>query len=175
MEKNKTQKYIGLLSVMLLLMFGSNEIYAWTGRNILEININESEEILIEGQLAILEDIKDIVKEFILNPRSDYMNSEQKEIVVDLLGVIKVSKGIVSIQTSRNTTYAFYLLVNNEVEKAYNEMRKEFSLAKFKTEYKCLGSRYKKVVDKCIPKIISEAEPRYVWREGQLVRSITLW
>lgn len=40
---------------------------------------------------------------------------------------------------------------------------------KFDKGFKALEQKYQKTIAKAIPKVISEAEPQYVWKNGNLV------
>ena len=118
-----------------------------------------------------LPQIKDKVKQFISNPENDWINSEWLTREFDMVGEVRVSKGIVSIQCSRTVDYAFFIAVNNEIEKAYSEMRNEFALQQFQKSYKALDLRRQRIVNECVPKRISEAEPKYIVSNGDLVRN----
>ncbi|WP_163714388.1 hypothetical protein [Mangrovibacterium lignilyticum] len=145
--------------------------FSWTGRNVLEINVISSDSILVEGEPVGLEAIRDLVKTFVANPDNDWCNAEHAIREVDLLGEVCVSKGVVSIQCRRTVDYGFYIAVNDELEKAYREMRNEFALANIGKPYASLPAAYRKAVDQAVPKRISEAEPNYIRRDGQLVRN----
>ena len=42
-----------------------------------------------------------------------------------------VSEGVVSLQTTRDTSYEIYIQVQNELTRAFNEVRNEVSQSKF--------------------------------------------
>ncbi len=50
-------------------------------------------------------------------------------------------------------------MVQNELLRAFNEMRNEFALSTFGKEYNELDKDEKDAVREAIPKLISEAEP----------------
>ena len=161
------------VSLLILLLFPLTILHSWgwTGRNVLEINIVSSDTVLVESELMPLSQIKDKVKQFISKPENDWINAEYYEHEVELLGEVRVSKGIVSVQCSRTVDYAFFIAVNNEIEKAYSEMRNEFALQQFQKSYKALDLQRQRIVNECIPKRISEAEPKYIVSNGNLVRN----
>ena len=48
----------------------------------------------------------------------------QKEIkTIDLFGPVEVSKGIVSLQSDKGTSYEMYIAVQDQLTSAYNELR----------------------------------------------------
>jgi biopolymer transport protein ExbD len=130
--------------------------------NIFIILINTYDQLFVEREVMDIKDLKDAVKEYITNPYDDYSLSEKREENIPLLGKMMVSKGIISIQCDRNTTYQAYIDVQNEVEKAFNELRNELALSKFSQPYKKLSKEKRRAINRAIPKRISEAEPRRV-------------
>ncbi len=128
--------------------------------NVFIILINTYDQLFVEREVIDIKDLKDAVKEYITNPNDVYNLSEKRVEKIPLLGEMMVSKGIISIQCDRNTTYQAYIDVQNEIEKAYNELRNELALVKFNTPYKKLNKEKRRAINKAIPKRISEAEPR---------------
>ncbi len=157
--------------LLIVLLFSTLNVRAWTDRNILSINIISADKILVQGELLTVDQIKDRVKSFLSIPLSDddYLKAEYRDKQIESLGVVTVSKGVVAVQCSRTVEYGFYIAVNNEIEKAYNELRNEFSLKVFKVDYLALTADQQEAVKIAIPKRLSEAEPNFVWREGKLV------
>ena len=108
--------------------------------------------------------LKDKAKEFILNVNDEENLPEKEEIEIEMPDGSKwnyeVSKGVVSLQTTRDTNYETYIQVQNELTRAFNEVRNEVSMAKFKKEFNDLNEEEKRVITKAVPMAISEAEPR---------------
>ena len=73
-----------------------------------------------------------------------------------------VSKGVISLQNDRGTSYQAYIAVQNELVKAVNELRDDFSMREFGKVYTMLDEDQQKIVRDCIPQNISEAEPKDV-------------
>ena len=73
-----------------------------------------------------------------------------------------MSKGVISLQNDRGTSYQAYIAVQNELVKAVNELRDDFSMREFGRKYAALNEDQQKVVRDCIPQNISEAEPKDV-------------
>lgn len=145
--------------ISLFLLFTISD-FACGMRNILYINITNDNRILLQYEWVELDKVKDYVKQWVSNPKDSYDYPERKMREIPYFGNYPVSKGIISVQTDRSTTYGFYLKVNNEIEKAYNELRNELSLKKFGKPYNSLPKDKQLAVDKAYPKIISEAEPK---------------
>ena len=70
-----------------------------------------------------------------------------------------VSKGVVSLQNDRGTSYAIYIAVQNQLTMAFNELRDEYSQQRFGKPYEKISENQKKGVQKIYPISISEAEP----------------
>jgi outer membrane protein len=70
-----------------------------------------------------------------------------------------VSKGVVSLQNDRSTSYAMYVAVQNQLTLAFNELREEYAQQRFGKSYERLSESEKKGVQKVYPISISEAEP----------------
>jgi len=131
-------------------------------RNIYIVLINTYNQLFVEREVMDIEVLKDAVKEYVANPNNDQNLSEKKEVDIPLLGKMWVSKAVISIQCDRSTTYQKYIDVQNEIEKAYNELRNELALKKFNNYYKKLSKEKQRAINKAIPKRISEAEPRRI-------------
>jgi len=131
-------------------------------RNVFAVLINSQNQLLVEGEPLDISQLKDKAKEFIENPARKDNLPEFKEIEVPLFGVVEVSKGVISLQTDRGTQYQVYLMVQNELARAYNELREELAKKKFGKDYKDLDEDQQKAIRKIYPQKISEAEPKNV-------------
>lgn len=155
---------------MLLAVFVAN--VSWTYRNVLEVWAKGKNSLLVEGKLTDLSQLSEIVKLWILNPEYEDCYPEKRIEEVPFFGTGEVSKTVVSIQCDRDTEYGFYLAVQNEIEKAYNELRQELAMKKFGEHYYELSLDKKKAVNTVYPKRISEAEPNWILNiHGELVRN----
>jgi biopolymer transport protein ExbD len=159
------------LFIVNILLAGSSLAYCHTERNVFHVYINSSDEILAEGQPIKIGDLKEKIKLFISNPQNN--DDKAVKVIKDIkyIGSIQVSKGVVSIQCQRNTSYGFYVKVQDQIEKAFDELRNELALDKFQNAYKSLKREYQEAINNCIPKRISEAEPNYIWRDGVLIKN----
>jgi biopolymer transport protein ExbD len=133
-------------------------------RNLLLVFVSGSGGIMAGGKIIHLDALKDKAKEFILNPLDDKDLPEKKPTEIDMPDGSKwtypVSEGVISLQNTRDTSYERYIEVQNELTRAFNEVRDELSMSKFNKEFKDLTEAENKVITKAIPMKISEAEPR---------------
>jgi biopolymer transport protein ExbD len=129
-------------------------------RNIFEVLINSANMLLVEGKPGNLLTLKDETKTFFLNPKNDLNLPEKKLEYIDLIGNVYVSKGVISLKNDRGTSYETYIKVQNELTKAFQEMRDELSIEKFGTKYdKLVDPLKQEAIQAVIPMAISEAEP----------------
>ncbi len=131
-------------------------------RNVYIVLINTYNQLFVESEVMDIRKLRDGVKEFISNPTDNENLSEKKERDIPILGKVMVSKGVVSLQNDRNTSYEKYIEVQNELVAAFNELRDEFSQKQFGMPYDELDEERKNAVKKLYPQSISEAEPRNV-------------
>ncbi len=130
-------------------------------RNILVVLINSQDELMVNKKPMQLADLRATVKEFVQNPANDPNMPEKKEITIDLIGNIAVTKDhIISLQNDRGTSYAAYIEVQNELIAAYNELRNEFAQAKWGKRFEECTEAQQKAIQKVYPQKISEAEPK---------------
>jgi hypothetical protein len=119
---------------------------------------NESELQGGSGNIAM----KDVVKEFVLNTsNSPDLPQLIEEDFGPPIGTVPVtSNHVISIQNDATTRYSAYIAVQNEVVRAYNELRNEGARRYFGTSYEELTVDQKKQIDDLCPQRISEAEPK---------------
>ena len=128
-------------------------------RNTLIVKVSGSDLVLVGGQRVDISGVKDITKEFITNPMQSENLPEFELKDIELLGQYPVSKGVVSLQNDVSTSYDVYLMVQNELTRAYNEVRNEVSNRFFNKKYTELNEDQKKAINTAVPVKISEAEP----------------
>jgi biopolymer transport protein ExbD len=119
-------------------------------KNIYVVLINTNNQLLVEGELMDISQLRDGAKEFIDNNGRDANSSENPE------------KAIISLQNDRGTEYMTYIRVQNELAAAYNELRNKAALNKFGERYANLNKTQKKEIRKMYPQKISEAEPKNI-------------
>jgi len=132
-------------------------------RNVLKVWVNKSDNLLVQGKLINIRELKDAAKLFLANPgrREDFPEMEEKNIPG--IGNIQVSKGIISLKNDRGTSYDTYIQVQNELTAAINELRNDLSKQRFGVPFKDLTNASKiDAISKAIPVSISEAEPENI-------------
>ena len=145
-------------------------------RNLLVVLVNSKNETLVQNQqgthlylneMELLGNggqtpLKDVVKEFVLNPQNSPLLPELTEEDFGApIGTVPVTaQHVVSIQNDATTSYKAYIAVQNEVVRAYNELREEGSRKYFNTSYEDLTEDQKKQINELFPQRISEAEPK---------------
>ena len=131
-------------------------------RNIVVVRINAQDRILAGGTPMDITQVKEKIKEFIVNPANSESLPEKEMKDIEGFGQYAVSKGVVSLQNDRGTSYSAYLRVQNEIVKAFNEIRDDFAMINYGSKYADLDEEKQKIVREAIPQSISEAEPKDV-------------
>ena len=129
-------------------------------RNIIVVRINSSDRLFAGSEPIDVSQLKDRIKVFLTNPNNDPDLPERKLTAIEGLGEeYPVSQGVISLQNDRGTSYQAYIAVQNELVKAINELRDEFSLARYGKVFTALDEDTQEIVKDAIPQNISEAEP----------------
>ena len=131
-------------------------------RNVYVVLINSNDQILVEGQQMNVHKLREEAKEFIVNPENKSNLPEKTPRNIDFLGERMVSKGIISLQNDRGTSYGMYIKVQNELIAAYNEVRDEVSMREFGKHFDDLSKEKQDAIKEYYPQIISEAEPKNI-------------
>ena len=131
-------------------------------RNIIVVKINSADRLLAGTEPMHVSQLKDKIKEFLTNPANDANLPEKEEIQIEGYGPCMVSKGVISLQNDRGTSYQAYMAVQNELVKAVNELRDEWAMANFGMLYSKLDEDKQGIVRKAVPQNISAAEPKDV-------------
>ena len=135
-------------------------------RNLLLVFINTYDQIMVGGKPMDITEVKEKAKEFILNPANEDNLPESEDTEFELPDGTKwtypVSKGVISLQNDRGTSYTAYIQVQNELVRAFNEVRDEVSMEKFGKKFSELDEDHRSVIQKAVPQKISESEPRNV-------------
>ena len=136
-------------------------------RNIITVKINSQDRIFAGGEPIDISMLKDKIHEFLTNPRNDENLPERVMTDIEGFGQYPVSKGVISLQNDRGTSYRQYIAVQNELVKAVNEIRDEFSLNNYGKKFIQLDEEKQEIVKKAIPQQISEAEPKVLLKEDR--------
>lgn len=147
-------------------------------RNILVVLINRSDQLMVRGEFGTrVDELREITMEFFTNPGNDPDLPEKElteiefplgssQLLPDGIWRGNVSKGVISLQNDRSTTYGKYLEVQNELVAAVNELRSQFCKQYFDKEFDELNEAnpVEKDIKDAIRKIykmnISEAIPK---------------
>ena len=131
-------------------------------RNLMIVKINSANQLMVQGQLMDVKQLRETAKEFIKN-ENDEPNLPKlvEEDFGEPIGVQRYTKDhVISVQNDVDTQYQAYLDVQNELVAAYNELRNECAQKYFHTSYNELSEEQQKQVQKVYPQKISEAEPK---------------
>lgn len=132
-------------------------------RNVFEVLVNSNNQLLVEGQLMLVSELRAAAKEFIMSDPAREDLPEFKPTEVLFFGPdYPVSKQIISLQNDRGTSYETYIKVQNELVAAYNELREELSKEKFGLSYRELTDDQATAIREVYPQRISEAEPKSI-------------
>ena len=145
-------------------------------RNLMVVLVNSQNQIMVRDQLGdewyanITEmvgkggkvGLKDKVKEFVTNPNN---NPNLPELIEQDFGepigtVLTAADHVISLQNDATTSYKAYIAVQNELVKAYNELREEAALKYYNKHYADLLPEQQEKINKLYPQRISEAEPK---------------
>jgi len=108
--------------------------------------VNENGDVLIDGAVIPVFQIKDMLKSRIASKNNLPSNK----------------KMIVSLKTDRKTVYNVYIAALDQIKLAYFEVRDEYSNGKYGKKYNDLNEEQQKDVKEVVPIIISIAEPEKV-------------
>lgn len=131
-------------------------------RNTFVVLVNREDRLLFDGKIGEINMLKERAKEFLSNPQNLDNLPEKMTKDIPLLGTVEVSKGVISLQNDRGTSYEMYLMVQNELTAAINELRDEMARVKFGKAYIDCSDAQREAIDKAIPIAISEAEPKNI-------------
>ena len=122
-------------------------------KNIYVVLVNSNDQLLVEGELMDISQLRAGARAFINNNGRDPESSENPQ------------KAIISLQNDRGTSYDMYIQVQNELAAAYHELRDTYSLNKFGMKFNDLAKGKQKEIRKEYPQKISEAEPKNIGGE----------
>lgn len=112
-------------------------------KNIFTVLINNNDQLLVEDELMELKDIRKAAKEFLDNgggkgeDACDYCKGKRSPSSSD-----NPDKAIISLKNERETSYATYISVQNELVAAYNELRDQRAQVLYNTSFKEMERNY---------------------------------
>jgi biopolymer transport protein ExbD len=141
-------------------------------RNLLQIYINAQDQIMVAGTQMDVTQLTETVKRWVLNASNDENLPEKENINIAMpdgsTWVYPQSKGVVSLNSATATSYDIYVQVQNELTRAFNEIRNDVSRAKFGKPFTELSDAERETIANpqsskgAVPMQISESEPRNV-------------
>jgi len=116
-------------------------------RNVLKILVNSADQLLVDGKLVTIKELKKTTKNFIDNPSQDPDLAESPR------------KAVISLKNDRGTSYNTYIQVHNELKAAYNELREAKAQAEHGRPLDKLTQEQADEIRDYYRQVISEAEP----------------
>ena len=127
-------------------------------RNILRIALNGKQEIMINNEIAPIESLKEIAKNFIDNngdKSCTYCNGNSLITMSD-----NPKEAVISLQSDKQTSYKLFIKVQDELTKAYYELREVYANNVLGKSVKNLTSEEINNIRILYPFIISEAQTK---------------
>lgn len=130
-------------------------------RNLFIVKVNSQNDLMVQGELCSIKQLREKAKEFIENPHDDANLPKRYTEEIEGLGIVTYCPDhVISVQNDVDTQYQAYLDVQNELVAAYNELRDTFSKQRWGKTFNELDEDEQKLVQKVYPMKISEAEPK---------------
>ncbi len=130
-------------------------------RNVFVVLVDAQDRLLVEGEPGSVDRLREQAKHFLLNPDNEPNLPVKETIEIDFIGEFDVSRGVISLQNDRGTSYEMYIAVQNELAAAVRELRDEVSRQYFGRRFAELtNEEHVTAVRRAVPMAISEAEPR---------------
>ena len=126
-------------------------------RNVFTVVVNFNDEIFANQEIIPLNQLAPRAKEFLENPYNNPHLPEKKIELIDNLGEYSVSKGVLSLSNDQSTSYNMYVQVQNELQRAVNELRDKVSLQFFGKKYDLLDTALQRAIQRAVPMNISES------------------
>lgn len=125
-------------------------------RNMLEVHVNSNNELFVENEIVKIEDLKALAIEFLDNngdKSCNYCNGKNLNASSD-----NPKEAVISLKNDSQTSYDFYIQIQDELTKAYYELRSNYATTKFKKSVNALTKAELLEVREAYPFILSEAE-----------------
>jgi len=131
-------------------------------RNVFVVNVNKDNQLLVEGEYAEIDNLRERAKEFMANPYDEEDLPEKEPQQIPYFGETMVTKGVISLRNDVGTQYGTYIAVQNELVAAINELRDELAKERFGKPYDEIEDDKQDAIRDIYPSRISEAEPKKV-------------
>jgi biopolymer transport protein ExbD len=112
-------------------------------KNIFQVNINKNGQLLADGELIQLKELREKAKLFLENNGDgtcNYCSLGKK----DPTSSDNPTKAIISLKNDRETKYGTYITVQNELVGAYNDLRNREAMRLFKRKFTDMEAEYLK-------------------------------
>ncbi|MFI3266378.1 MAG: biopolymer transporter ExbD [Rikenellaceae bacterium] len=131
-------------------------------RNLMLVFVSQQDALMVAGERLDISQLKDKAKTFVTNVANTEDLPEKTVTTIDLIGDYPVSQGVISLQNDRGTSYGMYIQVQDELARAFAEIREELATVKFGKPFADLSEAERTAITKAVPLKISEAEPRNI-------------
>jgi hypothetical protein len=157
-------------------------------RNVLVVLVNSADQLLVNNKFMEIGELRNEAIEFFTNPmespdlpemeflsekltkaRNDGDTAKYNALnkTLDVLGEdILVTKGVISLQNDRGTSYKMYIQVQDELARAIAEIRNDLTLRLWRIRFADLKEETDleriQAIQAVVPAAISEAEPKNI-------------
>lgn len=114
-------------------------------RNVFRINLNKNDELMVESDMMQVQDLKSAAIAFLDNGGSDLTSPGYCDYchgARSLNASDNPSKAIISLNSDRGATYGMYVMVQNELTAAYNELRNREARRLFGSDFVAMEKQY---------------------------------
>ncbi len=114
-------------------------------RNILAILINGENQLMVDGDITPMEELKELAVAFLDNGGLTVRNEDYCDYCQgkrDVLSSDNPQKAIVSLMSNRETSYGVYVTVQNELVSAYNTLRNREAQRLYKMDFTTMEEHY---------------------------------
>ncbi|NIK91815.1 biopolymer transporter ExbD [Mangrovimonas sp. CR14] len=125
-------------------------------RNILRISINGQNQLMVNDELVSISEIKNKIKLFVDNNGDGSCNYCQG--IQSVSSSDNPNKAVISLKNDRETSYQFYVAVQDELTKAYLELRENYVRNILKKSPEVLNDEDIALAKEAYPFVVSEAE-----------------
>ncbi|MCB0383303.1 MAG: biopolymer transporter ExbD [Psychroserpens sp.] len=125
-------------------------------RNMLEVSVNSNNELFVENEIIKIEELKTLAINFLDNngdKSCDYCQGAQLKTSSD-----NPKDAVISLKNDPQTSYNFYIQIQDELTKAYYELRTNYAHKVFNKSVNELTKKELLDVQNAYPFILSEAE-----------------
>lgn len=130
-------------------------------RNMLRVMVNNRGQILANGEVVDLDGLNAKVVEFVLNEQDKADLAERTAETFPLVGTQMITKNhVISLTNNVDTRYSDYIAVQNELTKAYMQVRDQQSRKFFGVSFEEASLTQQEILIDMYPQKISEANPK---------------